>query len=71
MTELQMLLSDITLSVLPAVVVVNFNINYDDHSKADTLIEILDTFGLIQYGTTPTYTYMLDLVTVGLLSDVS
>ena len=48
--------SVITLSVVPAVVVGNFNIPYDDHSKADKLIELLDTFGVIKYVVTPKQT---------------
>ena len=42
-TELETFFSDITLSVVPAVVVGDFNIHYDDPSKADKLIDLLDT----------------------------
>ena len=49
---------------MPAVVVGDFNIHYDDHSKADKLIDLLDTFGLIQHVETPTHIHghILDLV---------
>ena len=35
--ELETLFSDITLSVVPAVVVADFNIHYDDHSNMQFL----------------------------------
>ena len=39
---------------MPAVVVGDFNIHYDEPSKAEKVIGLLDTFGLIQHVTTPT-----------------
>ena len=49
---------------MPAVLVGDFNIHYDDLSKADKLIDLLDTFGLIQHVKTPTHIHghILDLV---------
>ena len=41
-TELETLFNAITLSVVPAIVVGDFNIHYDDPSKADKLIDLLD-----------------------------
>ena len=63
-TELETLFNDITLSVVSAIVVGDFNIHYDDPSKADKLIDLLDTFGLIQHVKTPTHIHghILDLV---------
>ena len=63
-TELETLFNAITLSVVPAIVVGDFNIHYDDPSKADKLIDLLDTFGLIQHVKTPTHIHghILDLV---------
>ena len=64
MTELETFFSEITLSVVPAVVVGDFNIHYNDPSKADKLIDLLGTFGVIQHVTTPTHIhgYILELV---------
>ena len=64
MTELETFFSEITLSVVPAVVVGDFNIHYNDPSKADKLIDLLGTFGVIQHMTTPTHIhgYILELV---------
>ena len=45
MTELETLFSEISLSGVPEVVIGDFNIHYDDPSKADKLIDLLDTFG--------------------------
>ena len=53
MTALETFFSEITLSVVPAVVACDFNIH--DPSKAYKLIDLLGTFGLIQHMTTPTH----------------
>ena len=62
MTALETFFSEITLSVVPAVVVCDFNIH--DPSKAYKLIDLLGTFGLIQHMTTPTHIHghILDVV---------
>ncbi len=54
---------------MPAVVVGDFNIHYDDHLKADKLIDLLDTFGLIQHVNTSTHIHghIFDLVISGVV----
>ena len=61
-TSLETFFSEITLCVVPAVVVCDFNIH--DPSKAYKLIDLLGTFGLIQHMTTPTHIHghILDVV---------
>ena len=55
--ELDTLFTDIALSIIPSLIVGDFNIHYDVHSKADKLVNMLEIFDLIQHVNEPTPTH--------------
>ena len=62
--ELEQLLTDVSLCVTPTFIVGDFNITYDDESEARPLIQLLESFNLVQHVKDPIHTagHILDFV---------
>ena len=62
--ELEHLLTDVSLCVTPTFIVGDFNIKYDDESEARPLLQLLESFNLVQHVKDATHTagYILDFV---------
>ena len=62
--ELEHLLTDVSLCVTPTFIVGDFNIKYDDESEARPLLQLLESFNLVQHVKDATHTagHILDLV---------
>ena len=64
--EQETLFTDIALSIVPSIIVGDFNIHYEVPSKADKLVNMLEMYDLIQHVNEPTHTHtnghILDLV---------
>ena len=62
--ELEQLLTGVSFCVTPTFIVGDFNIKYDDESEARPLIQLLESFNLLQHVKDPTHTagHILDFV---------
>ena len=64
--ELKQLFIETSISVIPTVIVGDFNIHFDDHIKSEPIRTLLESFNLTQHVHSPTYQtgHILDIVVI-------